>query len=83
MQRNTVKYDLVFIDIFNGMAVPGFVFTEHFLQHCRSSMADGGHLAFNYIVANNEEWAEVQRAFGVAFPGYKVISRSTNKILVV
>jgi spermidine synthase len=83
MKRNTRKYSLIFIDIFNSKRVPGFVFTESFLALCRDSLAPGGHLAFNYIINDKQEWDAVQQNFSRIFPGYRVISRSVNKILVI
>ncbi|MCF8450437.1 MAG: hypothetical protein K9G49_11265 [Taibaiella sp.] len=83
MQRNKLQYSLVFIDIFNSNVVPTFVYSEGFLQQCRDSVAPGGHLAFNYMVIDKKEWEEVQRVFSIVFPGYKVINRGVNKILVV
>jgi spermidine synthase len=82
MQRNTAKYDLIFIDIFNNRTVPAFVFELPFLTQCRDSLAPGGRLAFNYIVANEAEWEHVQHVFGTVFPEYKIVSRSINKILI-
>lgn len=82
MVRNRTKYDFIFIDIFNNREVPGFVFTESFLVQCRNSLRPGGHLAFNYIVNSVDEWEQVQCVFGLIFPGFQVISRSINKILV-
>ncbi len=82
MQRSTEKFDLVFIDIFNSKVVPAFVITESFLTLCRNSVAAGGHLAFNYIVNDEQEWQELQHVFSGVFPGYQVISRNVNKILV-
>jgi spermidine synthase len=83
MRRNKRQYNLIFIDIFNSNIVPAFVYSEEFLLQCRESVAPGGHLAFNYMVIDKKEWEAVQRVFSIVFPGYKVISRGVNKILVV
>lgn len=82
MQRNEKQYTLIFIDVFYIKTVPKFVFSDAFLIQCRDSIAQGGHVAFNYIVHDAEEWKEVQRAFSRVFPEYKIISRGVNKILV-
>lgn len=83
IEKNEAEYDLVFIDVFVGRVVPPFVFTEAFLMQCRNSIAPSGHLAFNYIINDKDEWKEVQRNFSLVFPTYKIISRGANKILVV
>lgn len=83
MMGNMEHYDLVFIDIFNGRFVPRFVFSESFLTMCRDSMAPGGYLAFNYMVNDWQEWQTVQRIFALVFPGYKVLERGENRVLVV
>ena len=82
MQRNTKKYDLVFIDVFNGRVVPEFVSTPDFLKQCRDSLAQGGYLAFNYIVNDVQEWEQLQNIFAGIFPGYHVFSKSINRILI-
>lgn len=82
MAGNTRKFDFVFIDVFNNRTVPDFVFAAPFLRQCRECLLPGGHIAFNYIVNSSEDWVEVQQVFGQIFPGFKVISRSVNKILV-
>lgn len=77
------RYDLIFIDIFNGRYVPPFVITESFLKHCKAHLSDGGHLAMNYIVNDTDEWAKLQKLFAEIFPAYRVVSRSVNKVLLV
>ncbi len=83
MEHNTRQFSFIFVDIFDSRVVPEFVCTARFLQQCRAAMAPDGHLAFNYIVNDREEWVDVQRVFQQVFPGYKTISRGENKILVV
>jgi spermidine synthase len=83
MMGNMTHYDLVFIDIFNGRHVPRFVYSESFLTMCRDSLAPGSHLAFNYMVNDWQEWQTVQRIFGLVFPGYQVLERGENRVLVV
>ncbi len=82
MQRNTAKYDLVFVDVFNGRIVPVFVCSIPFLQQCRDSIAPKGHLALNYIINDKIEWAVVKNNFAAVFPDYHVIDLGINQILI-
>ena len=82
MLQNANKYDLVFIDIFDGLFVPDFVCSKEFLVQCKSSLAPGGHIAFNYIANDDRKWEQVRSLFTEIFPGHKVINVSINKIFV-
>ena len=83
MERNKAKYDLVFIDVFNGRVVPDFVTSSAFLMLCKNAMADGGHLAFNYIINDDQEWETTKQTFASIFPEYKEIAIAVNRILIV
>lgn len=78
----TGKYDLVFLDVFNGRFVPQFVCTEEFMLLCRNRLAPGGHIAFNYIVNDEDEWRRVLHTFQNVFPRHEVVTRSVNRILI-
>lgn len=82
MQHNTTSYDLVFIDVFKGRVVPGFVFSRTFLEQCRGSLAPGGHVAFNYIVNDNHEWERVKNVFDDVFPGGRIVTSGVNRLLI-
>jgi spermidine synthase len=82
IENNTAKFDLVFIDIFNGMAVPDFVITTHFLARCKDSLAAGGRLAFNYISNKEQGWEGVKRNFASVFPEHTIISKGVNKVFI-
>ena len=82
IEQNNVKYELIFIDIFSGRVVPGFVTTAVFLQQCRDSLAPGGHLAFNYIINDDRHWESVQNICSLIFPGYTAISMGINRIII-
>lgn len=82
MERNIQTYDLLFIDIFNGRVVPGFVFTTTFLQQCKKALSAQGRLAFNYIINDNIEWAIVKNNFAATFPNYHIIDLGLNQILI-
>ena len=83
MEHNKAKYDLVFLDVFSGRAVPEFVTTHGFLTLCRESIAPGGHLAFNYIINDQQEWEKVLSVFAAVFPQHTVLDYGINRILVV
>ena len=83
MERNTKKYDLIFIDIFNSRVVPDFVATEQFLGLCRDGLLQGGHLAFNYIINYKPDWDKVKQLFTDMFPGHHEVAIGMNRILIV
>jgi len=82
MRSNTSMYDFVFVDVFKGRVVPQFVITEEFLRQCRNSLSPGGHIAFNYIVNDANEWEDVKKTFSSVFPGNKIIQSGANRILI-
>jgi len=83
MARNTDKFDLIFIDIFNSRVVPEFVTTPVFLTQCLNSLNPGGHLAFNYIVNDQNRWEGVRQTFTSVFPENKIIKEDINRIFIV
>ena len=82
MQQNKTKYDFIFIDIFNNRTVPDFVCSTEFLSLCAAAMAPGGHIGFNYIVNDPEQWIEVQQNFKSVFRKQYIIEDGVNKIFV-
>jgi spermidine synthase len=82
MQKNTAKYDLIFIDIFIGRVVPDFVTTPSFLALCRNSLSPGGRLAFNYIINEDAKWQTAQATFAATFPEHKVINDGINRLFI-
>jgi len=76
MAENERTYDLVFVDVFRGKAVPEFVTSPLFLKQCRNSLSPGGRLALNYIAVNKKKWEKVQRVLAVVFPGSHTLGRS-------
>ncbi len=83
MRQNNVAFDFIFIDIFEDLSVPVFVYSPEFLQLCRKSLSPGGHIAFNYIPANEPEERRVQHIFTEIFPGCKILKTDTNRIFVL
>lgn len=82
MKRNDTVYDFVFIDIFDDLTVPSFVYSKEFLTLCKAAIAPGGHLAFNYIASNAPEEERVQSTFGAIFPGWNVVRDDRNQVFV-
>jgi hypothetical protein len=82
MAENQRKYDLVFVDVFRGKAVPDFVTSPLFLRQCQDSLSPGGRLALNYIEIHKNQWENVQRVFARVFPGSHIVSRDENRILI-
>jgi hypothetical protein len=82
MAENQHKYDLVFVDIFNGRTVPDFVTAPLFLRRCRDSLSPGGRLALNYIEVHKCKWEKAQKVIANVFPGCRLVSRNDNRILI-
>jgi spermidine synthase len=82
MAGNERKFDLVFVDVFKGKAVPDFVTSPLFLRQCRNSLSPGGRLALNYIEVHKRTWEKVQRVIAGVFPGCHIVSKDENRILI-
>jgi spermidine synthase len=82
MEQNTLKYGLIFIDIFNSRSVPPFVTTAAFLTLCRHSLADQGYVAFNYMIDNPEDWVRVQEVFASIFPNNTILDLGINRVFI-
>lgn len=82
MARNQRTFDLVFVDVFAGREVPDFVTTPTFLDRCRSALSPGGRVALNYLEVSQDGWNRLREVFGDIFPGYHVISRNDNRVLL-
>jgi spermidine synthase len=82
MSQNQAKYELVFVDVFQGRAVPDFVTTPSFLLRCRDSLSPGGHLAINYIAVDEQQWEKARGLVAAVFPGCHLVSRDDNRILI-
>jgi len=82
LEKNTAKYDLIFIDIFNSRVVPDFVTTILFLSWCRDSLSTSGRVSFNYMINDKHDWEDVQHVFGTVFPGYHTLDLGINKVLI-
>jgi len=82
MAQNERKYDLIFVDVFKGRAVPDFVTAPHFLMQCRDSLSLGGRLALNYIEVDKRTWERVRRVVVGVFPACQLVSKDDNRILI-
>ncbi len=82
MEHNQKKFDLIFIDIFDGREVPDFATSTDFLIKCRESLNPGGRLALNFIINDMMKWNDAQINFAMVFPRHHIISNSINRIFV-
>lgn len=82
MRTNTQKHDIVVVDIFNSRVVPQFVTTTEFLTQCRDSIRPGGHLIFNYIIQQKEEWHRVDAIIRSVFSKCYCIDDGINRIII-
>jgi spermidine synthase len=82
MAQNQHKYDLVFVDVFQGRVVPDFVTATPFLMQCRDSLSPGGHLALNYIEVDQTQWQNARGLVAAVLPGCYVVSKDDSRILI-
>lgn len=52
VEKCTKKYDLILIDVFNGINVPNQFISQHFLSHLKSLMKDDGEALLNFVAYN-------------------------------
>lgn len=83
MATNAQKYDLIFIDVFNGRTVPPFVVSVPFLQQCKQALTANGHLALNYIVNDVSDWQKAVANVSSVFPQHTVADKGENKIFLI
>jgi spermidine synthase len=82
MAQNERKYDLVFVDVFKGRAVPDFVTAPLVLRQCRDSLSPGGRLVLNYIEVDDYRWEKVRTVIAGVFPGCRTVSKDDNRVLI-
>lgn len=82
MEHNKSKFDLIFIDVFNGRVVPQFVTTPDLLKKYKDGLSNDGRLALNYIINNERDWEKVKRTFGEIFPSHHILDMGINRILI-
>jgi spermidine synthase len=82
MAQNERRYDLIFVDVFQGRVVPDFVTAPPFLMQCRDSLSPGGHLALNYIEVDQPKWDKALELVARVFPGCQIVSKGDNRILI-
>jgi spermidine synthase len=82
MAQNQRRYDLIFVDVFQGRAVPDFVTAQPFLMQCRDSLSPGGHLALNYVEVDQPKWDRALGLIARVFPGCQIVSKNDNRILI-
>lgn len=82
MKGNTLKYDIVIVDIFNSRIVPSFVITQEFMLQCKDAINDKGYLVFNYIVQSNEDWQPVDQLLRNVFAQCYCIDNDLNRIVI-
>lgn len=82
MQKNSRKYDLLIIDIFESRHVPAFVTSDAFLKQCRTALNPGGIVIFNYITNLPEDELTAKAAITAAFSKYELISFQINRVFI-
>ena len=82
MARNKERYDLIFVDVFVGREVPGFVMSDGFLRQCHAALNPGGFLGLNYIVNDDDDWYRDHETFLSIFPKAELISFDMNRVFV-
>lgn len=54
VETTNKKYDLICIDIFNGINVPDAILTQQFLSQVRNCLNENGEVLFNFVAHNHE-----------------------------
>jgi spermidine synthase len=55
IKKDSGKYDLIIIDIFQDKVMPAFLFTENFIENIKLRLNNGGTVLFNSIVVLSSE----------------------------
>jgi len=82
IQQTQQYFDLVFVDIFIGKTVPGFVTEKCFWEQCKRLLNPEGVLAFNFIESKAIPLADVNANFSAVFKKYTVERIGINAIFV-
>lgn len=75
------RYDLVIIDLFVDAIVPEIFASPQFLTHLRRVTSEASCIIYNKMTedsAHKQEFAELSEAFGLLFPGSRVIKVVAN-----
>lgn len=54
VKKTDKKYDLIIVDLFNGINVPTEFLTPHFFEQLRGLLNNKGELLFNFVAYNHE-----------------------------
>lgn len=60
LKNTTKKYDLICVDIFDGLNVPQEFLTQHFFEQLKSKLSDKGELLFNFVAYNFDTKKQVK-----------------------
>ncbi len=82
VKKNSLKYDLIFIDVFHGRDVPEFVTSTDFLINCGKLLNKGSFLVLNYIINDPVKWIEDKETFTLLYPQYKILPFDINRIFL-
>lgn len=55
IKKDSGKYDLIIIDIFQDKVMPAFLFTKNFIENIKLRLNNGGTVLFNSIVVLSSE----------------------------
>ena len=58
-KTTTKKYDLICVDVFDGIHVPKEILTQQFLSQVKSCLTEKGELLLNYVAHNYETKKQV------------------------
>ncbi|WP_130733725.1 spermidine synthase [Flavobacterium sp. J27] len=54
VKRETQKYDLIIIDIFEDASMPSFLFKKEFVDYCKQLLQINGFILFNTMILNEK-----------------------------
>lgn len=77
------KFDLIFVDVFNGKSVPENIITQDFFKNCKNKLTPQGVWAMNYIFSTPEEWQELLKNITSIFgKNVQIIEKNLNRLIV-
>lgn len=86
MENCSSKFDLIVVDLFEGLHVPEPFRERKFLSDCRNALEPGGKLLYNFVKdqpAHEQQYAELLDALGKTFKSLRINTQmDINRIIL-
>lgn len=67
LKRTEGKYDLIFLDAYNGIEKPAHLYSKGFYRDCHNKLNPGGFLVINYVSTSGDECFKNQEKLQAVF----------------